>query len=127
MSLPSLVDLVSFANESTRDRRRAEAMGFVFGPARVECTDYGGLDGHVVLRGAFSCVCGQLEAYQFVATQYELEQATTALLRDMFDPALRLRHFGSFSREHLLEDGYSEAQVDEILRRGDEFDKEHPV
>jgi hypothetical protein len=111
-------EMRALARTPSRDQRRAEYMGWKFHDVDV-------LDGvgGVIIRGYFTCVCGAPEAFSFAISPIELMSARRGLIYRLFDVGLRLREFGSFSREHLLADGYSEAQVAEFERRGAEFDR----
>lgn len=111
-----------FANAMTHDRRRAEAMGWRFTDIRVEDNWEG--DG-VMLDCRFTCVCGTPEAFRQVYPYAVVMDAHPAVAEQMFDVALLLRRAGSFSRAHLLADGYTEAQVAEFERKGAEFDRQH--
>lgn len=117
----TLEQMTTIANSSTLWRRRAEAMGFSFG--QVEVMLHPGRFESVIIRGSFKCVCGSTEWYSFaVDTIFEMMRDMGAAVA-LFDPAARLAKFGSFSRKHLLSDGYTESQVDEIIRKGEEFDR----
>ena len=108
--------IIDFANSKTPSRLRAEAMGFTFSPVDVI---YDSLWGETKIRGRFQCVCGRTEAYDFIVDLHFLDQM---LWHRELDVARRLQSLGSFSRPHLLEDGYTEEQVEEIERRGADWD-----
>lgn len=112
----SLKRIEVIANKPTYERRRAEAMGFAF--YSIEAHRLDDHPGEVFLRGMFTCACGKTEVYCFSFSEFEF------LIKDL-DVAWRLRNFGSFGEKHLLKDGYTQEQVDAILRKGEEFDREH--
>lgn len=107
-------------NRPTRARRRAEAMGFCFGAIEV----LGVVDDGVAIRGVFSCVCDKTETFSILVTQRELEDFWASGSAPDF--AQRLADIGSFSRQHLIGDGYTVEQVDKIVARGEAFDKRQP-
>lgn len=117
----SIEGLEEAANAPTLERRRAEAMGFEFGDAVVvELRD----EGCFVVRGTFKCVCGKHESYSFMFDRLRVmcSQDKDCIAR-LVSPAHMLRSHGSFSRQHLLNDGYTPERVDEIIRKGEEFDR----
>lgn len=97
-----------------------EAIGFKM--IKVGVRRHPGTDGWVVF-GCFECVCGKHEFFAF-AVEREIELAIAP--DELCDPAQMLRRHGSFDRQHLVADGYSEAQVDQILERGRAFDMGNP-
>lgn len=97
-------------------------MGWIFRRVSVEYDI--GYDA-VAMHCGFRCACGEYEALRQAYGQFELHDATPEMLERMFDPAAVLRKLGSFSREHLLADGYTEAQVAEFARKGREFDEQN--
>lgn len=99
--------LTEVAWRLTPDRQRAEAMGFRLQQADVYITEVG-----IELRGVLRCVCGRDEHYVF---RVQIDPA-------VLDPARLLNERGAFSREHLVEDGYSAAEIDEILAKGAAYD-----
>lgn len=101
---------VRAAFERSKYRRAAEAAGFVFDPPTVEFSAYLMV---MCARGRFTCVCGRVEAYRIAIDGFALELAISP--DHVLDPARRLHELGSFSRQHLLADGYTPAQVDEIV------------
>lgn len=102
------------ANSPTPYREKAEAMGFKFGRAEVfEDRTVG-----YMLRGTFTCLCGTHEAYCFHID----EMAILDQHWQIFDPAWHLWRAGSFSKKHLLADGYSPEKVEEILQKGRDYD-----
>jgi hypothetical protein len=103
------------ANRLTYSRAKAEAMGFEFGHVRVQDDP---LRGGIRLIVHFACVCGRVEYYIG-----DYHAATVS--PDGWDVAKELWDFGSFSREHLLKDGYSSEQCDEFERKAEEFDRIH--
>jgi hypothetical protein len=111
----TLAELTKLANCSTFERRRAEAMGFIF--SNIEVQDLGG--GALVLRGDFTCVCGTPERFSFAIDEMHLLQAgTQALAHQLLNPAWHLQRYSSFSLRHLLGDGYSKEAAEEIVRKG---------
>jgi hypothetical protein len=109
--------------DMSRDIKRAEAMGFVFGrPELVDDPNNFGL----LVRGTFSCICGRREQYSFAIASFDF-QRSAAELAQVLDVGRMLRNAGSFSRKHLLTDGYTEAQVDDMLAKADAFDKAKPT
>src|SRR6185369_13784786 len=115
--------LVAYANERSFWWGRAQAMGFKLGPVSM---DYWEGYGDYAMRGVFTCVCGRQEQYLFVLENaLRVTELPQEFLIDLCDPALRLHNSGSFSRAHLLEDGYTEAQVQEIIAKGTVYDLEH--
>jgi len=112
-----LVELQSLANASTHARRRAEAMGWQFGPVDVAL---GAIPDTLTLRGTFTCRCGRPEWYSLVVSLSAMRRASAP--RDELDVAAKLQALGSFSREHLLADGFTPEQVDEVERLGWQFD-----
>lgn len=118
--------LEGFANEDTYDRRRATYMGFQFSRTVIEqAPDH---SGYLSMTGSFKCVCGTLEHYQLPSIkEADIRHAINLLgdeewLRSRTDPVRALRDLGSFSKEHLLADGYSPEAVNDILRKGWYFD-----
>lgn len=91
---------------------RAQFMGWTFSIPTVEESLLGA---GFILRCNFTCVCGRQEVFQYV--HYDIRALQHC------DPVRELTRLGSFSRDHLLEDGYTEAQVREIERKGEEFDR----
>jgi len=111
------------ANFPSRERRRAEAMGFEFEVVEVvkHKSPFRQL---FIMRGIFKCVCGKHESFAKMIDGTALHYSLP--LGVAFDPAAYLRGLGSFSRDHLLKDGYPPETVDEILERGRQFDMENP-
>lgn len=109
---------------STRDKRRAEAQGFVFGKPIAFVVDFDGY-GFIV---PFTCVCGKREEFKQVLTREEVRYHVDSgfWIAHRLDVARTLRELGSFSRVHLLADGYSEAAVAEIEAKGEAFDRGIP-
>ena len=105
--------ILYWANYPTYDRQRAEAMGFQFEPATIR-SHYRNMD---LLRMDFRCVCGTREILEMPVPPLPTPQ-TLDLVR-------YLRVGGSFSREHLLRDGYSSEQIYEFERKAAEFDAKH--
>lgn len=100
-------------NQDSLMYRAATAAGWKFAPARVEPYPADWKDvKHVLVRGAFTCVCGKHELY---ATVIPCE---SPLFQDArFDAAEFLHQFGSFSPEHLRQDGYTEQEIQRITRQ----------
>ena len=90
-------------------------MGWTFG--KVTVTE---LPGMVVVAGSFICACGRQEWFSY-PIYYPL--ADYRQLSADLDVAAKLRENGSFSRLHLLDDGYTADEVDLMLANGDDFDK----
>lgn len=126
--IPSLDQLTVIANRPTFERRRAEAMGWTFYDIRVTRGNTSWHDQYA-LRGAFTCVCGAREQFQRIIDEAHLFMAhnSDSVIAEEFDPALWLRRMGSFSRKHLLADGYTEDAVAEIERKAIEFDAAHGI
>jgi len=118
--LPIAHPLRVAANVQTYERRRAEAMGFEFSPVDVLWVGNG-----YQVSGSFICICGRQECYTFRVSEIEVTLALADPV-EVINPARRLAEGGSFSREHLLADGYDEETVDYILAKGEEFDAENP-
>lgn len=105
------------ANWMTPARRRAEAMGWAFDNLEILAHE----NGDDVLRGQFTCVCGRVEYFSLVlGSKYTFNHQKD--FNRQFDFAQRLQEYGSFSRSHLLEDGYTEEQISEVEARGKAFD-----
>lgn len=69
----------------------------------------------------FSCVCGKKERFRKTLPLLNEKDMLSFLMHDphftkngLWDVALELEHFGSFSAEHLRRDGYSEEAIKEI-------------
>ena len=105
-----LYELTALANRSTFSRRRAEAMGFTFD--RIEVDEFLGV---YSVSCYFTCVCGKPERFVHL-----LNEGLHLLEREL-DVAARIEAHGSFSRSHLINDGFSAADVDEILRKRREY------
>jgi len=115
----TFADLAALANRMTYHRAKAEAMGFEFRHIGIEKSPWDGGE-TVHLRCVFVCICGRIE---------EFSNAVPANLNDCILPAWtnvarQLWEIGSFSRDHLIADGYTEEQVDEIEAKGNAFDAE---
>lgn len=112
----SLGQLQSYVNRPTRTRARMERAGFRFvDPVRVEADWVN--EGGVAVRGSFHCVCGTLEQFRFIVAPEALRDVVNWDYIDALDPARALWRFGSFDKEHLLADGYTEQQADEIVAK----------
>ena len=90
----------------TPARLRAEAMGFTFGNLEIVSCCWGI---EYLFRGTFTCVCGRTEYFKFTFRREEVEY--------VIDWCELIERGGSFSREHLLADGYSEDEVDAMMAR----------
>ena len=105
----NLKQLILTVFEDSPYRKAAVAAGFKFGAVDV-IEDF--FDHSIVVRGTFDCVCGNIETYNVAIS--------LALLRlnhipnEAIDPAFFLHRNGSFSRSHLVKDGYSAEEVDRI-------------
>ncbi len=116
-----LAEVTEIVNRNTWHRRRMEAMGFKFQSIKAEYTASG-----VFIQADFLCVCGQHERLGVCISGKELLYGAVGLERHpRLDPALMLHDSGSFSRDHLVADGYTETQIQEILKRGEDFDEAH--
>lgn len=114
--------MTRLANAMTYYRARAMAQGFKFSPIVIEEARFN--PGEYVLRGDFECVCGRLERFQFMLS----DEMPEDYLRNELDIVRWLTlKTKSFSREHLLDDGYTEDQVLDIERRGEAFDMTVPA
>lgn len=89
---------------------RALFMGWTFGKPTIQRD----IDAYR-LCVSFTCVCGRREEFHYRAERLEAFR--------FVDVAHYLTEHGSFSRRHLLQDGYTEQQVREIERKGEEFDR----
>lgn len=65
-----------------------------------------------MVRGTFQCICGRRESFQYV-------EPDDRYLRERIniDPYEWLERQGSFSREHLRADGYTEEQISQMYAR----------
>lgn len=104
--------------------RRATNAGWTFSDVTVDPEPRIGPEKNIVLdtvriEGEFQCVCGRREKYSVRINKCVLEHEFS--VRDgKLDIALWLSYHGSFSREHLLEDGYTEEQIRSIEAKFDE-------
>lgn len=94
--------------------RRARMAGFkIFNLQVAEDPAFG-----IILRVNFQCVCGRPEAFQLTLGNIDRRNAEyfseDYRFRDGWDVALELERLGSFSAEHLHNDGYSEEAIKEI-------------
>jgi len=94
------MDLQTILDANTPAKKYAAALGFKYRGATASL-----IDGHIVIQGAFDCVCGKAENFKFEVPAWIL------------DPAHLLRENGAFSREHLVEDGYTADEIDAILSK----------
>lgn len=92
--------------------RRATNAGWTFGPATVKYENHP-MDDILLIEGEFNCVCGRREKYSVRISALTLDYEEIAR-NGKIDIALWLDYHGSFSRQHLLEDGYTEEQVRSI-------------
>lgn len=113
--------LLELAQRQTHHRQRAEAMGFTFDTIRLVEND----PGILTMRVEFKCVCGTPEELCMAATYHELAHVNLEYHR-MADPAKELHLMGSFSREHLLADGFPAEEVERIIQKGEDFDRYGP-
>lgn len=118
--------LTRIANRPTPAKLRVEAMGWKFGPVQVgddirSDTRYVG-GPYVGVRGVFTCLCGKKEFFSATFCCEELEDEKTAAM--LLDVYAALERGGSFSKQHLIDDGYTPEQVAEILRKGEEYDRQ---
>lgn len=97
------------ANRSTFHRRRAEAMGF-----RFDNIDVSGFGDWLRLTADFTCVCGTPERFQQAIDEMALMRVQDA--EYVLDPARLIDAAGSFSRQHLIDDGFSPEAVDRICK-----------
>ena len=103
--------LTALAMRITNDRARCEAMGFTLTDCKVKWENDA-----LVMQGTFNCVCGKPEHFNF----------TIAIDEAALDPARLLREYGAFSRDHLLVDGFTEDEMNDIIAKGVAYDLEHP-
>lgn len=96
-----------FATPMTEAKWKFERMGFKM--LRLER-----MHDHTapVVRGTFQCICGWLESFQ-----YAEPDPGFSLYEIFIDPYEWLERQGSFSREHLRDDGYTEEQIDQMYAR----------
>ena len=94
------MNLQAIIDAQTPAKAYAAALGFKYKGATAKLKD-----GTIVITGSFDCVCGKAENFVFEVPAWIL------------DPAHLLRASGAFSREHLVEDGYSPADIETILSR----------
>jgi hypothetical protein len=64
------------------------------------------------LTGRFRCVCGRFENFDY----------RIAIDAEALDPARFLREQGAFGFQHLVDDGYTPSEVQDILSKGDRYD-----
>ncbi len=114
--MSTISELAALANRMTYHRAKAEAMGFKFD--RIEIKELFGAS--LEVRANFTCICGRQESF----TQIVSSELPSHILRQRLNVASELWRVGSFSRRHLLEDGYTSEQCDLIEARGRAFDDE---
>lgn len=119
----SPAEILEIANKPSHLRSKAEAMGFTFMPARC-VQDAWTPAGCMELSMDFTCVCGKLESVRIILTENILTHAPRFILEEDADLVSYLWRGGSFSREHLVKDGYSEAQIADILAKGEAYDRQ---
>lgn len=120
---PTMAELHALANRMTYHRAKAEAMGFKFDRIEVRGAQQGASDslyGDIELRAVFTCICGRQEQFRSLLHT----SMPGAFLRQKMNVAAELWRLGSFSRGHLLSDGYTPEQCDEIEAKGKQFDEE---
>jgi hypothetical protein len=105
------------ANRSTFHRRKAEAMGWTF--RDIDVMLHPRFDG-VLLKCDFICVCGTLERFQAIIDGMQLTTKFDAAAY-LFDPARHLFDNGSFSREHLIADGFDPEFIERVLKIAQEY------
>ncbi len=107
-----LNELRVFANRSTFHRRRAEAMGWTFRDVDLVMSpnDFG-----LILKLDFMCVCGRLERFHTAIDELVVRNSLVAR-ETLIDPVRQLYEHGSFSRKHLLEDGFDPEFIDKVLK-----------
>lgn len=115
----TFADLTALANRMTYHRAKAEAMGFEFRHIGIDKSPWDG-GKTVVLRCVFVCLCGRIEEFSKAVPA----SLNACLLPEWTNVARQLWEIGSFSRSHLIADGYTEEQVDEIEAKGKAFDDE---
>lgn len=98
----------------TYESIRVQHMGWSFGPPTLERRSTMGIfQYHLTV--PFTCVCGQREFFQ------QVNQDLRGF--EWLNVPQWLYRRGSFSRDHLAQDGFTEAQILEIERKGEEFDR----
>ncbi len=109
----NLDELRVYANRSTFHRRKAEAMGWTFRDVDVaySLNDFGG----IVLKCDFMCVCKRMECFQTVIDELAITHSLVAR-EVLIDPVRQLFNHGSFSRKHLLEDGFDPEFIESVLK-----------
>lgn len=86
--------IISIRKQLSQYRRAAEKAGFRFLSERILDVDFF----YVYIQGSFKCTCDKTEYYTFCVELDDLKY---------FDPYKKLYELGSFSKQHLLDDGYS--------------------
>lgn len=125
---PMLYEIERLANRSTRARRRAEAMGFTFGPVRATAHELGRPDLlYVTLDGGFKCVCGTQEYYRTHTTVDKSKPLTQHSVLEETDVAQFLWGYGSFSDTHLRSDGYSAEAIAGFRAKEREFETHEAI
>lgn len=93
-------------------RRAAEAAGFTFSPAYIQRhPNWRGFGELIYICGSFRCVCGHTEYYRYPVDELMIDRHA-----QLVEPGRTLAQFGSFSRQHLIDDGYSPEDVDRITK-----------
>ncbi len=118
-------------NRESAAYRRATAAGFSFAELRIldgdaSCFAWG------LLRYTldFTCVCGRRETFMHAFSERELAGSAHGhpfIAGERIDSVLALERHGSFSRQHLREDGYTEEQIDRIREPWDGPPRRHPA
>jgi hypothetical protein len=100
-------------DRTTDHYKAAVAAGFTFDTPRV-LQDVGLFDGdtRTIVVYPFRCVCGRQELYQRAMSSVEITRRIGGATP--LDVAQVLDSLGSFSRQHLREDGYDDANIDRI-------------
>jgi hypothetical protein len=111
--------LAEIANKPTYSKRKAEYMGFTFGPVSIHPDEADFFDS-VIMRGSFVCVCGTPE--QFMRRIHVGPMMPVDLVVRELDSARFLFEYGSFSYKHLIADGYTPEAAKAIIDKGEEFE-----
>lgn len=109
------------AERMTYERARAEAMGFRFSDIAV----YPAV-GTVQLTATLTCVCGRKQRFasSFLINEGPPIAMQLDFIHQRINVARGMQRIGAFTRDHLLQDGYTPEQCDEIEERGRRFDEE---
>lgn len=112
---PTREAIERIANRMTYSRAKAEVLGFRL--HRVMLADEQSDGFSFRQRVDFECVCGRRE--HFAGRRYTRFPHDVAQM----DIAAEIWKFGSFSRDHLIADGFTPEQCDEFERKAIEFDR----